>query len=44
MTLSQIIARSPKHDKDIPIEGHWAARIEIVNGKVVYVEKTEKIK
>lgn len=44
MTLSQIIARSEKFDKDIPSNGHWAVRVEIQNGKIVYEEVTKKIK
>jgi len=44
VTLSQIIARDPKIDRDIPETGHFAVRIEIVNGKAIYAEKTEKIK
>jgi hypothetical protein len=44
MTLSQIIARSAKHDEKIPDTGHFAARVEIQNGKVTYVEVTKKIK
>jgi hypothetical protein len=44
MTISQIIARDPRFDKEMPPDGHWAIRIEIQNGKIVYVEKTEKIK
>jgi hypothetical protein len=44
MTLSQIIARQQNCDREIPTEGHWSIRIEIQKGKIVYMEKTEKIK
>lgn len=44
MTLSQIIAKDSKFDKEIPSVGHWAVRLEIQNGCVVFAEVTEKIK
>ena len=42
MTLSQIIAKDSHYDVRIPM-GHWSVRIEIVNGRVTYLEKVEKI-
>lgn len=44
MNLSQIIAKDSAYDVRIPLEGHWSMRVDIVNGKVTYVEKVEKIK
>jgi len=42
--LSQLLAKNSYYDKDVPPEGHWTFRIEVQNGKIVYAEKTEKIK
>lgn len=44
MNLSQIIAKDSYWDEEIPDEGHYSARIEIVNGRVDYGEVTKKKK
>jgi hypothetical protein len=36
MTLSQIIAKDSKYDKEIPSEGDWYVRIKIENGKIKF--------
>jgi len=44
MTLSQIIAKDSLYDVRIPVEGHFAIRLEIQNSKIVFMGKEEKIK
>jgi len=44
LKLSQLLSKNSYYDKDVPPEGHWTFRIEVQNGKIVYAEKTEKIK